>query len=53
MIKISEQMKDLLFSMNLGRSKAHPLAGWNILMMLYQNGTAGAEPMTRNYLIRS
>lgn len=46
-------MTDLPLSMNLGHSRVHPLAGWNILIMLYQDGTAGAEPMTRNYLIRS
>lgn len=52
-VNLSTEMRDLLLAMNLGHSTAHPLAGWDILMMLYQDGTASTEPMTRGRLVRT
>lgn len=51
-MKLSVEMRNLLLAMNLGHSTAHPLAGWNILMILYQDGTASHDPLTRHYLVR-
>lgn len=51
-INISQEMRDLLLAMNLGHSTSHPLAGWYVLTMLYQDGTTSTEPMTANRLVQ-
>lgn len=44
------KLTQLLMAMNLGRSRDHPLAGWNVLKILYgDHGNTGATP-TFNYL---
>lgn len=45
-------LRSLLFAMNLGRSTAHPLAGWHVLTILYRDGSTSGEPMTMGYLVR-
>lgn len=50
--QLSPQMRDLLLAMNLGRSTAHPLAGWHALELLYRDGSAVAEPITIDFLVR-
>lgn len=48
---LSQALRSLLTSMNLGRSLGHPLAGWTLLSMLYRDGSTASEPMTMNYLV--
>ncbi|BDR56682.1 hypothetical protein [Xylocopilactobacillus apis] len=51
-IKISNSLKELIKATNLGLSRDHPLAGWNILTILYHDGTSSIEPITIDFLIR-
>jgi len=44
-VKIGSALKQLLLASNLGLNKNHPLAGWQILTILYHDG-AGSTPMT-------
>ena len=48
---LSQALRSLLTAMNLGKSLGHPLAGWNLLSMLYRDGSTASEPMTMNYLV--
>lgn len=50
-VKISKPLKRLLEASMLGRSRNHPLAGWHILTILYHDGRASGQPMTRNALL--
>lgn len=51
-VKISVGLKKLLLASNLGLNANHPLAGWNILTILYHDGTRGGEPITLNFLLQ-
>lgn len=48
-VKIAAALKQLLLASNLGLNKNHPLAGWQILTILYHDG-AGSIPMTLDAL---
>ena len=48
-VKIAAALKQLLLASNLGLNKNHPLAGWQILTILYHDG-AGSTPMTLDTL---
>lgn len=48
---LPQALRSLLTAMNLGKSQAHPLAGWNLLSMLYRDGSTASEPMTMKYLV--
>lgn len=45
-------LRDLVLAMNLGHSTAHPLGGWQLLRLLYRDGSSLGEPITLRYLIR-
>ena len=49
-VKISKPLKQLLKASVLGRNKNHPLAGWNVLTILYHDGSNGT-PLTLNFLL--
>lgn len=49
-VKISKPLKRLLKASVLGRNKNHPLAGWNVLMILYHDGGSGTA-LTLNFLL--
>lgn len=51
-IELNPLLKRLLLATNLGLSRAHPLAGWSILTILYRDSTVGGEPITLGYLAR-
>lgn len=44
-------LRQLLLSMNLGRSQDHPLAGWQLLSLLYHDGSTSGAPMTLGYVV--
>lgn len=46
-LKMKKELKDLLLATNLGQSRDHPLAGWNVLTILYGNQVNAGEP--RNF----
>lgn len=48
-VSLAKPLKDLLLASNLGLNKNHPLAGWNILTILYHDGS-NREPITLDYL---
>lgn len=48
----SAELRGLLTASNLGLSAAHPLAGWVVLTILYQEGSNASEAMTLGYLLR-
>lgn len=48
-VKLASDLKQLLLASNLGLNKHHPLAGWQILTILYHDG-AGSTPMTLDTL---
>lgn len=50
--QLSQPLKQLLLAMNLGRSTAHPLAGWHMLEILYRDGATAGEPITMSFLVR-
>ncbi|MCB5220358.1 hypothetical protein [Lactiplantibacillus pentosus] len=50
-VKISKPLKRLLKASVLGRNKNHPLAGWNVLTILYHDGGSGTA-LTLNFFIR-
>jgi hypothetical protein len=45
-LKIKQELKDLLTATNLGQSRDHPLAGWNVLTILYGNRISLDTPRT-------
>ncbi|KZT82470.1 hypothetical protein Nizo1840_1838 [Lactiplantibacillus plantarum] len=49
-VKISKPLKQLLKASVLGRNKNHPLVGWNVLTILYHDGSNGT-PLTLNFLL--
>jgi len=49
-VKISKLLKKLLKASILGGNKNHPLAGWNVLTILYHDGSNGV-PLTLNFLL--
>jgi len=49
-VKISKLLKQLLKASILGGNKNHPLAGWNVLTILYHDGSNGM-PLTLNFLL--
>ncbi|EIW15148.1 hypothetical protein KCA1_0076 [Lactiplantibacillus pentosus KCA1] len=49
-VKISKPLKRLLKASVLGRNKNHPLAGWNVLTILYHDGGSGTA-LTLNFLL--
>ena len=49
--QLSGPLRSLLTAMNLGRSTNHPLGGWQVLMILYRDGSTTGEPMTMRYLV--
>lgn len=49
-LKIKQELKDLLYAMNLGQSRDHPLAGWNVLTILYGNRVSLDTPRTFKFI---
>ncbi len=49
-LKIKKELKDLLSATNLGQSRDHPLAGWNILTILYGNRVSLDTPRTFKFI---
>ena len=50
-LKISDDLRSLLLATNLGRSRDHPLAGWNILTILYGNRASADIPRTLGFIV--
>lgn len=50
-VKMNATLKELLMAINLGLSRDHPLAGWQILTILYHDG-AGNEALTEDTLVK-
>lgn len=50
-LKISDDLRSLLLATNLGRSRDHPLAGWNILTILYGNRASAEVPRTLGFIV--
>lgn len=50
--QFSAELRGLLTASNLGLSTTHPLAGWVVLTILYQEGSNTSEAMTLGYLLR-
>lgn len=51
-LSIAQPLKNLLLATNLGLNKNHPLAGWNILTILYREGPTSGLPNTLDFLAR-
>ncbi|MCI1688610.1 hypothetical protein [Schleiferilactobacillus harbinensis] len=51
-VVMSKPLKDLLLASNLGLNKNHPLAGWNVLTILYHDGSSSGVPITLDFLTR-
>jgi len=49
-VKLALPLKRLLLASNLGLNKNHPLAGWQLLTILYHDGGSTDEVMTVNTL---
>lgn len=49
-LKIKQELKDLLTATNLGQSRDHPLAGWNVLTILYGNRISLDTPRTFKFI---
>jgi len=49
-VKLAAPLKRLLLASNLGLNKHHPLAGWQLLTILYHDGANSNEAMTANHL---
>lgn len=50
-LKISDDLRSLLLATNLGHSRDHPLAGWNILTILYGNRASAEVPRTLGFIV--
>ncbi|MFD1428830.1 hypothetical protein [Lacticaseibacillus mingshuiensis] len=50
---LSDQLYALVNAMALGRSSKHPLAGWQVLTILYHDGASAEEAITLRYLLRT
>lgn len=48
---MNSDLRNLLLATNLGKSRYHPLAGWNILTILYGNRTSADIPRTLGFLV--
>lgn len=51
MLGINDDLRNLLLATNLGRSRDHPLAGWNILTILYGNRASADIPRTLGFIV--
>jgi len=49
-LKIKKELKDLLSATSLGQSRDHPLAGWNVLTILYGNRISLDTPRTFKFI---
>lgn len=49
--KIKEDLKKLLLATNLGNSRDHPLAGWNVLNILYGDRSSSDVPQTLGFIV--
>lgn len=49
---MNEELRQLLLATNLGKSRDHPLAGWNILTILYGNRASADIPRTLDFLVK-
>lgn len=51
-MNMNEELRQLLLATNLGKSRDHPLAGWNILTILYGNRASADIPRTLDFLVK-
>lgn len=51
-LTLAQPLKNLLLAAELGLNRNHPLAGWNILMILYHDSTTSGVPSTLDFLAR-
>lgn len=51
-LKMAPDLKNLLLANNLGHSRAHPLAGWLVLTILYGDHSASDSPQTVNFILQ-
>jgi len=51
-VSISAKLRDLLLASNLGHSRDHPLAGWNVLTILYHDGGSTGNAATLDTLLQ-
>jgi hypothetical protein len=49
-VALDPKLRELLLANNLGLSRDHRLAGWNVLTILYHDGAASGEVTDLNYL---
>ncbi len=50
-LNINDDLRGLLLAANLGRSRDHPFAGWNILNILYSNRDSINIPQTLGFIV--
>ncbi len=50
--KMAPDLKNLLLASNLGRSQSHPLAGWQVLTILYGDHSANDSARTVNFILQ-
>ncbi|ATO56299.1 hypothetical protein [Loigolactobacillus coryniformis] len=51
-LTLAQPLKKLLLAAELGLNRNHPLAGWNLLMILYRDSPNSGVPSTLDFLAR-